>query len=159
MPCCCASNIKAAKIIGIILAVLYALSTIFFITMADTFEIITNCLGLVSASILAYGAHFRNSIAMLIYMGGAILIIIPNIVGAVLTIKSSVSEACSDFRGTNQTDTFDWGTTNQTDISDYQVCGTAFVGFAAVIGAGFILFDIWTIIVAKNAKKEIEGGK
>jgi len=159
MPCCCASNIKAAKIIGIILAVLYALNAIFSITMVDTFEIITCCLGLVSASILAFGAHTRNSRAMLIYMGGAILIIILNIVGAVLTIKSSVSEACSDFRGTNQTDAFDLGTTNQTDISDYQVCGTAFVGFAVVIGVGFILFDIWTIIVAKNAKKEIEDGK
>ena len=123
------------------------------------FAIWTNCLGLVTASILAYGAHTRNSSAMLIYMGGAILIIILNIVGAVLRIKSSVSEAWSDLRGTNQTDTFDWGTTNQTDISHYQVCGTAFVGFAVVIGVGFILFDIWSITVAKNAKKEIEDEK
>ena len=108
---------------GIILAVLYALNAIFSITTVDTFEIITCCLGLVSASILAFGAHTRNSRAMLIYMGGAILIIILNIVGAVLTIKSSVSEACSDFQGTNETDTFDWGT-NLTDINNYQVCGT-----------------------------------
>ena len=157
MPCCCASNIKAAKIIGIILAVLYALHIIFFITTADTFAIITTCLGLVNASILAFGAHTRNSRAMLIFMGGTILLIILNNVWIVLTTKSLANETCIDKRGTNQTDILDWGT-NSTDIelNSNQFCETAFVGFSTVIGVGFLIFDIWTIIVAKNAKKEIE---
>ena len=47
---------------------------------------------------------------------------------------------------------------NSTDIelNSNQFCETAFVGFSTVIGVGFLIFDIWTIIVAKNAKKEIE---
>ena len=83
MPCCCASNVKAAYVIGIILAVLYALGIIFSfkklnngITFESTFDIIIGFLGLVSASILAYGAHTRNSKAMIIYMVSAVLIII-----------------------------------------------------------------------------------
>ena len=89
-------------------------------------------------------------------MGGSILLIILNNVWIVLTIKSLASEACSDFRGTIQTDTFDWGT-NSTDIKleSYEVCETVLVGFSTVIGVGFLIFDIWTIIVAKNAKKEM----
>ena len=90
MPCCCASNVKAAYVIGIILAVLYALGIIFsfkklnngitfestFDIIISTFDIIIGFLGLVSASILAYGAHTRNSKAMIIYMVSAVLIII-----------------------------------------------------------------------------------
>ena len=87
-------------------------------------------------------------------MGGTILLIILNNVWIVLTIKSLASEACTNFWGRNQTDTFDWGT-NSTDINSYQFCETAIVGFSTVIGFGFFIFDIWTIIVAKNAKQEI----
>ena len=73
MPCCCVSNIKAAFVISIILAVFYALQIISLFKDGETFDIITGFLGLVSALILAYGAHTRNSKAMLIYIGSAIL--------------------------------------------------------------------------------------
>ena len=55
-----------------------------------------------------------------------------------------------DFHGTN----------------DYQVClstaGAARTGgiiAGVLITVGFIIFDIWTIIVANNAKKEIEAAQ
>jgi hypothetical protein len=165
MPCCCASNIKAAFVIGIVLAVLNILNIAISFYDTKIFSIITGFLGLVSASILAYGAHTRNAKAMLIYIGSAILIIILFIVETVLDIVEV--EACNDFQGTNQTDIIDWGTNNQTDTN--LICsiaagadgavGKGIVIFAVVVAVGVIIFDIWTIIVAKNAKKEIEDGK
>ena len=123
MPCCCASNIKAALVIGIVLAVLYALNVAISFYATNIFSIITGVLGLVSASILAYGAHTRNAKAMLIYIGSAILIIILFIVETVLGIVEV--EACNDFQGTNQTDIFDWGTNqNDTNIHD-NICSIA----------------------------------
>ena len=167
MPCCCASNIKAAFVIGIVLAVLYALNVAISFYVTNIFSIITGVLGLVTASILAYGAHTRNAKAMLIYIGSAILIIILFIVETMLQIVAV--QACNDFQGTNQTDIFDWGTNqNDTNIHD-NICsiaagadgavGKGVVVFAVVYAVGVIIFDIWTIIVAKNAKKEIEDGK
>jgi len=164
MPCCCASNIKAAFVIGIVLAVLYALNVAISFYGTNIFSIITGVLGLVTASILAYGAHTRNAKAMLIYIGSAILIIILFIIETVLGIVEV--EACNDFQGTNQTDTIDWGT-NQNDTNHIcsiaaggdGIVGKSFVVFAVVYAVGVIIFDIWTIIVAKNAKKEIEDGK
>ena len=163
MPRCCASNIKTAFVIGIVLAVLYTLKIAISFYEANIFSIITGFLGLVSASILAYGAHTRNAKAMLIYIGSAILIIILFIVETVLGIVEV--EACNDFQGTNQTDIIDWGANNQTDTNDYHICsiaagaggavGKGIVVFAVVYAVGVIIFDIWTIIVAKNAKKEM----
>ena len=165
MPRCCASNIKTAFVIGIVLAVLYTLNIAISIYDTHFFGIITGFLGLVSASILAYGAHTRNAKAMLIYIRSAILIIILFIVETVLGIVKF--EACNDFQGTNQNDIIDRGTNTQTDTNDY-ICsiaagaggavgkGTVVFLMIIVYAVGAIIFDIWTIIVAKNAKKEIE---
>ena len=156
MPCCCASNIKAAFVIGIVLAVLYTLQIAILFYDTNIFGIITGFLGLVSASILAYGAHTRNAKAMLIYIGSAILIIILFIVDIVLGIVEV--EACNDFQGTDQTDIIDWGTNNQFDTNGYHICSIGAGGavvFLVVYAVGVIIFDIWTIIVAKNAKKEM----
>ena len=83
MPYLCSSNIKDAFVIGIILAFLNALDIIYYFARRDIFKLISGVLGLVSASILAYGAHTHNNKAMLIYTGSAILIIILTIVGVV----------------------------------------------------------------------------
>ena len=127
MPCCCASHIKAAFVIGIVLAVLYTLNIAISIYDTHFFGIITGFLGLVSASILAYGAHTRNAKAMLIYIGSAILIIISFII--------------------------------QTMTLPVLIAVGADGAVAIVYAVGVLIFDIWTIIVAKNAKKEIEDGK
>ena len=83
MPYICASNIKDAFVIGIILIFLNALDIMYYFIIQDIFKLITGFLGLVSALILTYGAHTRNSKAMLIYNGSAILIIILLILGIV----------------------------------------------------------------------------
>ena len=190
MPTLYASNIKTAFILGIILAILslsdiillcfsgtlYKNPEIFPWTLAgyglSTFEIITGFLVIVSALILIYGAYTRNSKAMQIYMGSAILVIILMIVATVFLIKEfgfinkfkndlskKVEEACKDPSAQNHP-----------SFSDYQGCldfgmglyknsecnkETVFI-FGILITVGVIIFDIWTFIVAKNAKKEIE---
>ena len=88
MPYLCSSNIKDAFVIGIILAFLNALDIMYYFARRDIFKLISGVLGLVSASILAYGAHTHNSKAMLIYTGSAILIIILTIIGVVHGIFS-----------------------------------------------------------------------
>jgi hypothetical protein len=184
MPCCCASNIKAAKILGIVLAVIYGLGIVWDFTKAfefsNIFSIVNGFLGVASASILAYGAHTRNSKAMLIYIYSTILMIILFIVGASWGVvdffnvptpdslsklqEQTNQKACNEYRGT----------------SNYQVCldlvddqfdqlndalktagpiATAALIFVVVIAVVTIIFDIWTIFVAKNAKKEIEAEK
>ena len=130
----------------------------------DTFHIIIGFLALASASILTYGAHTHNGKAMLIYMVCRILLLINFIVEIALGIvedllvlnnKDKISKlkkkACEEFRGTN----------NYQDClktGDYvlKASGTAGIIFVIVIAVGVIIFNIWTIIVAKKAKKEIE---
>ena len=179
MPILYASNIKAAFILGIILAVLSLLDVILLFYSGtlcawvhfwwSTFEIITGFLAMVSALILIYGAHTRNSKAMQIYIGSAILVIILMIVAMVLLIKEfcllnefnnemskKVIEACKDPRAQNHP-----------NLSGYQGCLDFGMGFyknnketvdifGILITVGVIIFNIWTLIVAKNAKKEIE---
>merc|ERR1712008_302857 len=181
MPCCCASNIKAAKILGIILAVLYGLGIVFDftqpLTKAEIFSIVTGFLGLASASILAYGGFTRNSKAMQIYIYSTILMIIPFIAGAIWgvveffnvlnsdelanTKEELIKEACNESRGTSNyqvcVDTVD---TEFDKIEDaLKTAGPIGLIFIVVIAVASILFDLWTIFVAKNAKKEIEAEK
>ena len=73
MPCCCASNIKAAFFIGISLAVLGSLGTYMSFRDGETINVILGVLNFVNASFLAYGAHTRNAKAMLIYKRFTIL--------------------------------------------------------------------------------------
>ena len=192
MPCCCASNIKAAKILGIILAVLYGLGIVYDftkpLTKGDIFSIVTGFLGVASASILAYAAFTRNSKAMQIYIYSTILMIILTIAGAIWVVvevfnvvnsdeianakEELLNEACNQFRGTSNyqvcfdtpyyliginTDTVD----NEFDkITDaLKTAGPIGLIIVVVIAVASILFDIWTIFVAKNAKKEIEAEK
>ena len=162
MPYCCASNIKAAFVIGISLTVLHAIDTIYYFTSMDIFRIISGFVGLVSASILVFGAHTRNSKAMLIYMGSAILVIILTIVGTVIGIvnftganlSDFAKDYCKEYRKVNFT---------HRGINRYQACldgaeqgGMVGVIVGAIIAVGFVIFIVWAIFVAKNAKKEIE---
>ena len=168
MPCCCSSNIKAAKILGIILAVLYGLGIVYDftrpLTKGNIFSIVSGFLGLASALILAYGGFTRNSKAMQIYIYSTIFLIILFIALAIWAVvyanEELINATCNKHRGT----------------PSYQECLTAInlmiayddvlqtarvtgIIFVVVIAVAIILFDIWTIFVAKNAKKEIEAEK
>jgi hypothetical protein len=188
MPTLYASNIKAAFILGIILAVLSLVDIILLVssgtlyknpkifpwTLAgygvSTFEIITGVLVIVSALILIYGAYTRNSKAMQIYMGSAILAIILMIVATVLMIKvfCVVNEFNNDMFKELKKACKDPSAQNHPSFSYYQGCLDFGMGlykgnketilgiFGILITVGVIIFDIWTVIVAKNAKKEME---
>ena len=115
MPCCCATNIKAAFVIGNVLAVLYVLDILYLFKYGNIFSIVTGFLGLASTSILTYGAHTHNSKAMLIYIGSTIIMIILFIVGTIIgVIESFIADynlsklqeqanqkACNQYRGTS----------------------------------------------------------
>lgn len=203
MPCCCASNIKAALVIGIVLAVFYALEIICGFKLGKFFEI-TKFLSLVSASILAYGAHSRISKAMSIYIGSAILMIVSYIVVAMREVVKtfngektkelcgdhsldhivkfiqgySLDEMCLDgpiWYQLTQPTTLSYRDKFFQDPSEdpsndldkictnyrrkYQICSDGMVYsliFVILLIVGVVIFYIWTIIIAKNAKKEIE---
>ena len=181
MPCCCSSNIKAAKILGIILAVLYGLGIVYDFTKPLTkdniFSMVTGFLGVASASILAYGAFTRNSKAMKIYIGSTIVMIILFISGAIWRVveffnalnsdetantkEELINEACNEFRGTSNYQVCLNTVDNPFDQLNDALKTAAPIGliFILVIAVISIMFDIWTIFVAKNAKKEIEAEK
>ena len=130
MPCCCATNVKAAFVLGIVLAVLS------FLGCAGKMQgMIAG--GLISGlihCILVLGAHNRNSTAILVWMVLAILSCIGYAILAVLGVRAIAHASAAGAAGK---------------------VAVVFIVFMI----GIILFQIWTIIVAKNARKEIEAGQ
>ena len=128
MPCCCATNVKAAFVLGIVLAVLSLIGC-----GNGSNGIINGIIGVIIHCILIFGAHTRNSTAILVWMVLAILSCIGYVILVVLGVIA---------------------------IADAGA-GAAAAGVVVfiVFMVGIILFQIWTIIVAKNARKEIEAGQ
>ena len=154
MPCCCATNIKAAFVLGIVLAVLSALVSCFDIEVSIGWLYLyfhkwqgSMAIGMISAlmhCILIFGAHTRNKTAILVWIILAILACIGVAIIAILGVVAVAGVAA--FAGAH--------------------AGAGAAGPVAVVAVvfiifmiGIILFQIWTIIVAKNARKEIEVGK
>ena len=77
MPCCCAKNVEAAFVLGIVLAVLNFLSCLPFCFAQNTeltlVGISIGVIGVMTHCILIFGAHKRHSIAILVWMVLAIL--------------------------------------------------------------------------------------
>ena len=181
MPCCCATNIKAAFVIGHVLACLYVLDILFlfkyYTKYGNIFSIITGFLGVASTSVLAYGAHTRNSKAMLIYIYSTIILIIFFTAGTIIDVVESFNAASPDNLSKLQEQANQKACNQYRGTSNYQVCldlvddefdklddalktaGSTGLIIVVVIDVVQILFDIWTIFVAKNAKKEIEAEK
>ena len=125
-------------------------------------------MGAVGAGVLAYGAHTRNSKAMLIYMRSATIFIISFIIRVVWAITSAsnrnniykkTKKACEEFRGTNDYhDCLDAVNDAKIWIHPYFTKFGETAGYIifTIFAVGVIIFYIWTIIVAKKAKKEIE---
>ena len=132
MPCCCATNVKAAFVLGIILA---ALSFIGCFNGRD--GIINGIIAAIIHCILIFGAHTRNRTAILVWMVLTILSCIGYAILAVLGVIGIVHAGESGAGG---------------DAVSVLVVFIVYM-------VGIILFQIWTIIVAKNARKEIEAGQ
>jgi len=132
---CCKDNVQACFVLGIVFAGLNVLFCLF----GDASHILSGIYGALVSGILIYGAHKRNRTAILIWMVLTIIGVIGLIVVSVLAIIFvSDSEFVSEF------DT-------EIDAGD----GLGIVVLSVIIAGIFILFDIWTIIVAKRARAEI----
>ena len=163
MPCCCATNIKAALVIGSVLAVLYVLDILYLFKYGNIFSIVSGFLGLASALILAYGGFTRNSKAMQIYIYSTIFLIILFIALAIWAVvyakEELINQTCNKYRDNGTSNYQECLTAINLMIAYDDVLQTARVTgliFVVVIAVATILFNIWTIFVAKNAKKEIE---
>ena len=134
MPCCCATNVKAAFVLGIVLAVLSLISC------GNESDgkwdgIISGIITAIIHCILIFGAHTRNSTAILVWI---VLAVLACIGYAIMAILGVVVIAHAGAAGGED------------------ALGVAVVFIVIMIG--IILFQIWTIIVAKNARREIEAG-
>ena len=128
----CATNVQTAFVLGIVLAVLSLIGC-----GNGSNGIIKGIIDVIIHCILIFGAHTRNSTAILVWMVLAIL----SCVGyAILTVLGVVAIAHAGAAGAGG-----------------EAVGVAVVFIIFMIG--IILFQIWTIIVAKNARKEIEAGE
>ena len=133
MPCCCATNVKAAFVLGIVLAVL---SLIGCFNGRD--GIINGIIAAIIHCILIFGAHTRNRTAILVWMVLTILSCIGYAILAVFGVIAIAGHAGAA------------GAAGET-------LGVVIVFIVFMIG--IILFQIWTIVIAKNARREIEAGK
>ena len=140
MPCCCATYVKAAFVLGIVLAVLSLIGC-----GNGSNGIINAIIGVIIHCVLIFGAHTRNSTAILVWM---VLAVLSCIGYAILTILGVVAIARLN-------------ALSNAYASAAGAAGDAVAGVVVfiVIMIGIILFQIWTIIVAKNARKEIEAGE
>jgi len=147
------------------------------LTKGDIFSIVSGLLGVASALILAYGGFTRNSKAMQIYIYSTIFLILLFIGGAIWAVvevfnvinsdeianakEELINETCNEYRGTSNYQVCLNAVNNEFDKVDdvLQTAGPIGLIFVVVIAVATILFDIWTIFVAKNAKKEIEAEK
>ena len=131
MCCCCAKNIDAAFILGIVLAALSLM--IFFNGSTNVMDyhkwIINGIIGVMINCILIFGAYTRNSKALLVWIVLAILSYIGLAIIGILACYAFVVQG-----------------------SKKEIAVLVWIVFMV----GTIPFLIWTIIVAKNARKEID---
>ena len=135
MPCCCATNVKAAFVLGIVLAVLSLIGC----GNGTTHGIINGIIGVIIHCVLIFGAHTRNSTAILVWMILAVLSCIGDAIMAIFGVLAIAHAGAAGAGGAGET--------------------VGAVAVFLVFFIGIILFQIWTIIVAKNARKEIEAGQ
>ena len=143
MPCCCESNVKAAFILGIVFVTLSILGCL----QGDLQSIIAGIVGALINGILVFGAHKRNSTAILVWIILAIIQCIVFVIFGILAILLIVAV----------------NTTNGSYNEEFlQIKKAVTIGviigaiIAVVIYVATIILYIWAIIVAKNARREIE---
>ena len=161
MPCCCAKNVKAAFVLGIVLAVfksfLYCLP-FFFVPSEDQEGTIVPgiIIGIIYVMIncfLIFGAHKRHSTAILVWMVLAILeLCILAILAMAVVFNLKLLMIDDGWKADSGISSFLLlSLINQGVLSMAGIVAIYIVFFSV-----YIILLIWTIILAKNAKKEIE---
>ena len=141
MPCCCATNVKAAFVLGIVLATQYVLilGLAILILLYHPVEgtkigIISGVIGVLIQCILIFGAHKRHRTALLVWM---VLTILSCIYYAIIAIMVMVGFGAIAAKG----------------AAPIQI----FIVFILILFLiGYIILLSWTIDVAKKARKEIQ---
>ena len=141
MPCCCETNLKAAFVLGIIDLVL---GCVFFAFQ----NFIDGPIGVVLAILLIVGAKAPNATVLLVWMVLACLqcaemigiAIYGLVVGAAVATSAEVRAEVKALH------------------SDSKAAIGAIAILSIVYVVGVIMFQIWTIIVANKARKEIDQG-
>jgi len=129
MPCCCETNVKAAFVLGIIFVVFSLVSCMGTDQYGGRLNnIISGIIAAVINGVLVYGAHTRNSTAILVWMILAIIQIIALVILAALLV-------------------FGIAYVGAVEITTL---------IPLIIFVVMILFMIWTVVVAKNARIEIK---
>ena len=155
MPCCCQTNLQATFVLGIISLVFGGLSFIF--------ENYGGGIGIVVGICYIVGAKSPNPSAILVGMIFAciecVAMIIFTIHAIVLagdlataTTSAEINSIARDDAGLSQNDL--------RGLNHHEV--KAILGAAVIVGVvytvGVVIFQIWTIIVANKARKEIDEG-
>ena len=125
---CCFKDNVQAAFVLGIILVVHSLVTCCGITL---YFIINGILGVLIHCILIFGAYFRHRIAIIVWLICAIITCIINFVVVILGFL--------DFQKASL------------------VMGSIYVVFSVYL-FGVIIFEIWIIVVANNARKEIEAG-
>jgi len=113
---------------------------ILFCLFGDASHILSGIYGALVSGILIYGAHKRNRTAILIWMVLTIIGVIGLIIASVWVIYAIL---------------FVSDTLDELDIDIDADDGLGLAVLSVIIAGIFILFEIWTIIVAKRARAEI----
>ena len=152
MPCCCETNLKAIFVLGILGAVFGCLALIF--------KNYAGVLGIVASICFIIGAKSPNPTALL---AGMILAII-ECVGMIIVSILDFVEAGDAATSTSSANSYlkDAGLT-QNDLKGLSPKETKnIIGFTIIFGVvytvGVIIFQIWVIMVANKARKEIDQG-
>ena len=145
-PCCYKSNVKAAYVSGIIFIVFWVLTILIKIFDGSDiigqshrilFKTIEGIICILINGLLVYGAHARNSAALLVWI---VLAVIESVYLCLIVILFSLVPFAK--------------------INGAQIPDWVWVIYVIYVAAyfGIFLFTILTIIVAKNARKEIKEG-
>ena len=130
MLCFCKDYVQAAFVLGIVLAGLNLLTC--FNKGNGAEEVLSGIYGALISGILIFGAKMRNPTAILVWIALAII----NVVGLIVWTVSAIIALIA--------------------ITDHVTLAMVFPFIFIIFLGAMIMFEIWTIIVAKKARDEIQ---
>merc|ERR1739836_143654 len=157
MPCFCQTNLQATFVLGIIGLV--------FGCLACAFQNYAGLIGIVASICFIVGAKSPNPSAILVGMIFACIECVGMIIYAIILIVGGgiFASSTADFRSYGLS-----GHQNQqlnaildqhaANLETIQATGAALFIVGGVYTVGVVIFQIWTIIVANKARKEIDEG-
>ena len=150
MPCCCQTNLQATFVLGIIGLVVNILSLYPFLNWGAI-------MGIVASICFIVGAKAPNSSAILVGMICACIECVAMIIYTIYAFVVAGALTTSNSRVANSYLNEYPGLSHQYNQAVKDARGTvgALVIAGVVLTVGAVIFQIWVIIVANKARKEI----